>query len=272
MDWVADVLDPVHAHREGPLHDRQPRSPAQAGDVRVGRVSPCPASTCSSFRARRSCASTARRSSSSRPGRSRPDGGVVFKRRKVTVRLDCEHDATGPGGSGLDAGETVAVSTRSCSWGCSRSHATIVGLALRFRGAVLLLAAALVVVGLFAFRQLPIEAYPNPVPPLVEVITQPDGWSAEEVERYVTVPLEIGLAGHAGARSHPLAVALRAVATSSATSSGAPTTRTRARRSSTASSSSSCPNGMQAAALAVERDRRGVPLHASTARATRSTT
>src|ERR1700712_4714567 len=30
---------------------------------------------------------------------------------------------------------------------------------------------------------------------MVEIITQPDGWSAEEVERYVTVPLEIGLAG-----------------------------------------------------------------------------
>ena len=38
-----------------------------------------------------------------------------------------------------------------------------------------------------------------------------DGWSAEEVERYVTVPLEIGLAGHARARSHALAVALRAL-------------------------------------------------------------
>jgi cobalt-zinc-cadmium resistance protein CzcA len=33
---------------------------------------------------------------------------------------------------------------------------------------------------------------------MIEVITQPDGWSAEEVERYVTVPLEIGLAGMPG--------------------------------------------------------------------------
>ena len=31
------------------------------------------------------------------------------------------------------------------------------------------------------------------MPPLVEVITQPPGWSAEEVERYVTIPLEIGM-------------------------------------------------------------------------------
>ena len=45
---------------------------------------------------------------------------------------------------------------------------------------------------------LDIEAYPNPVPPMVEVITQPNGWSGEETERYITVPLEIGLAGMPG--------------------------------------------------------------------------
>jgi cobalt-zinc-cadmium resistance protein CzcA len=60
-------------------------------------------------------------------------------------------------------------------------------------GALLLLAG-----GLFAFRRLPIEAYPNPVPPLIEVIAQPPGWSAEETERYVTIPLEIGLSGMPG--------------------------------------------------------------------------
>ena len=71
----------------------------------------------------------------------------------------------------------------------------IVGFALRHRIAMLFVGAALVVCGLFAFRALPIEAYPNPVPPLVEVIAQPPGWSAEESERYVTIPLEIGLSG-----------------------------------------------------------------------------
>src|SRR5271170_2302097 len=63
---------------------------------------------------------------------------------------------------------------------------------------ILSAAVALVIVGLAAYKQLDIEAYPNPVPPMIEVITQPDGWSAEEVERYVTVPLEIGLAGMPG--------------------------------------------------------------------------
>ena len=74
----------------------------------------------------------------------------------------------------------------------------LVRLALENPIFTLLGAALLAVAGFFAYRQLDIEAYPNPVPPLVEVITQPDGWSGEEVERTVTVPLEIGLAGMPG--------------------------------------------------------------------------
>jgi cobalt-zinc-cadmium resistance protein CzcA len=74
----------------------------------------------------------------------------------------------------------------------------IVAFALRYRALVLVFGFALVVVGLIAFHALPIEAYPNPVPPMVEVIAQPPGWSAEETERYVTIPIEIGLAGMPG--------------------------------------------------------------------------
>jgi cobalt-zinc-cadmium resistance protein CzcA len=74
----------------------------------------------------------------------------------------------------------------------------LVAFALRAPVIVGALALLIIVTGLFAYRELDIEAYPNPVPPLVEVITQPNGWSAEEVERYVTVPLEIGLAGMPG--------------------------------------------------------------------------
>ena len=74
----------------------------------------------------------------------------------------------------------------------------IVSLALSKPWFVMLFAAVLAGAGLFAYSILDVEAYPNPVPPLVEVITQPDGWSAEEVERQVTVPLEIGLAGIPG--------------------------------------------------------------------------
>src|SRR5207253_8971488 len=44
--------------------------------------------------------------------------------------------------------------------------------------------------GLLAFRQLNIEAYPDPTPPMVDIITQSPGLSAEEIERYITIPIE----------------------------------------------------------------------------------
>src|SRR5499426_2978466 len=44
--------------------------------------------------------------------------------------------------------------------------------------------------GLIAFRQLNIEAYPDPTPPMVDVVTQSPGLSAEEIERYITIPIE----------------------------------------------------------------------------------
>src|SRR6184192_2567732 len=44
--------------------------------------------------------------------------------------------------------------------------------------------------GLLAFKQLNIEAYPDPTPPMVDVVTQSPGLSAEEIERYITIPIE----------------------------------------------------------------------------------
>jgi Cu/Ag efflux pump CusA len=63
---------------------------------------------------------------------------------------------------------------------------------------VILFALTLISIGLYSYSQLSIEAYPNPVPPLVEVIAQPPGWSAEETELYVTKPIEVGLSGMPG--------------------------------------------------------------------------
>ena len=71
----------------------------------------------------------------------------------------------------------------------------VVRAVLRMPAFVLLLAAGVLGIGLYCYKQLDIEAYPNPVPPMIEIITQPNGWSAEEVERYVTVPLENALNG-----------------------------------------------------------------------------
>src|ERR1700723_747784 len=74
----------------------------------------------------------------------------------------------------------------------------LVAYALRMPVIVLSVVTLIIAAGVVAYQRLDIEAYPNPVPPLVEIITQPDGWSAEEVERYVTIPLEIGLSGMPG--------------------------------------------------------------------------
>jgi cobalt-zinc-cadmium resistance protein CzcA len=53
----------------------------------------------------------------------------------------------------------------------------------------------LFVAGVIGFTKLNIEAYPDPVPPMVEVVTQYPGQSAEEIERYITIPIEVELAG-----------------------------------------------------------------------------
>src|SRR5690242_6059846 len=54
---------------------------------------------------------------------------------------------------------------------------------------------AVIIGGLVAFQQLNIEAYPDPTPPMVDIVTQSAGLSAEEIERYITIPLETQVAG-----------------------------------------------------------------------------
>ncbi len=49
--------------------------------------------------------------------------------------------------------------------------------------------------GVVSFINLNIEAYPDPVPPLVDIVTQSSGQSAEEMERYITIPIEVQMAG-----------------------------------------------------------------------------
>ena len=52
--------------------------------------------------------------------------------------------------------------------------------------------------GLIAFTRLNIEAYPNPAPVILEITAQAAGLSAEEMERYYTIPMEVGLAATPG--------------------------------------------------------------------------
>jgi cobalt-zinc-cadmium resistance protein CzcA len=76
----------------------------------------------------------------------------------------------------------------------------IIELALKQRLLTVVLFVATLVGGVAAFRVLNIEAYPDPVPPLVDVIVQSPGSSAEEVERYITIPIETQIAGLPNAR------------------------------------------------------------------------
>jgi cobalt-zinc-cadmium resistance protein CzcA len=71
----------------------------------------------------------------------------------------------------------------------------VVGAALHQRVLVIILSLALIVGGLFAYKKLNIEAYPDPVPPLVDIVTQNFGQSSEEIERYISIPIEVQMSG-----------------------------------------------------------------------------
>jgi len=70
--------------------------------------------------------------------------------------------------------------------------------ALTRRPLVLLGLLVFVAAGTFAFFRLNIEAYPNPAPVILEITAQSPGLSAEEMERYFTIPIEVGLAATPG--------------------------------------------------------------------------
>jgi cobalt-zinc-cadmium resistance protein CzcA len=71
----------------------------------------------------------------------------------------------------------------------------VIAFALRQRVLMVVLLVFVFGVGIASFTKLNIEAYPDPVPPLVDVVTQNRGQSAEEIERYITIPIEVQMAG-----------------------------------------------------------------------------
>jgi cobalt-zinc-cadmium resistance protein CzcA len=71
----------------------------------------------------------------------------------------------------------------------------IVQSALQNRFLVLMLTAMVVVVGAVSFSRMPVDAYPDLSPPMVEIITQWGGHAAEEVERLVSLPIEVEMNG-----------------------------------------------------------------------------
>ena len=71
----------------------------------------------------------------------------------------------------------------------------IVQFALRQRFLILMLMVFLAVGGAVSFAHMPVDAYPDLSPPMVEIITQWPGHAAEEVERLITLPTEIEMNG-----------------------------------------------------------------------------
>src|SRR5580698_5372775 len=71
----------------------------------------------------------------------------------------------------------------------------IVQFALRQRLLVLLFTVFIIIGGVISFHHMPVDAYPDLSPPMVEVITQWPGHAAEEIERLVTVPTEVEMNG-----------------------------------------------------------------------------
>src|SRR6202040_1331272 len=67
--------------------------------------------------------------------------------------------------------------------------------ALRQRFLVLMLVVLVTVAGALSFQRMPVDAYPDLSPPMVEIITQWPGHAAEEIERLVTLPLEVAMNG-----------------------------------------------------------------------------
>jgi cobalt-zinc-cadmium resistance protein CzcA len=75
---------------------------------------------------------------------------------------------------------------------------SLIAACLSRRPLVLIGFAAFLGIGAGAFSVLNIEAYPDPAPPIIEIIAQYPGQSPEEVERYVTIPIEIAVASTPG--------------------------------------------------------------------------
>src|ERR1700723_4156444 len=69
----------------------------------------------------------------------------------------------------------------------------IVAFGLTHRPIIVLAVLLFIGGGLVAFSKLNVEAYPNPAPVILEITAQAPGLSAEEMERYYTIPMEIGV-------------------------------------------------------------------------------
>jgi len=77
---------------------------------------------------------------------------------------------------------------------------SLIAFCLSRRPLVVIAFGVFLALGTVAFMRLNIEAYPDPAPPIIEIIAQNPGQSPEDMERYVTIPIEIAVASTPGLR------------------------------------------------------------------------
>jgi cobalt-zinc-cadmium resistance protein CzcA len=75
---------------------------------------------------------------------------------------------------------------------------TLIHVLLRNRLLILVLCLLLFAAGFFSYRRLPVDAFPDVTPALVQVFTETEGLAPEEVEKYVTHPVEVAMNGLPG--------------------------------------------------------------------------
>jgi len=116
-----------------------------------------------------------------------------------------------PAGGPPRDGDGASLGIRSDAWTHEVAHAEaeaaarkpsfvnrIVAMSLRQRLLVVLGAVAIAALGIWSFKRLPVDAYPDLSPPMVELVTQWPGHAAEEVERLITAPVELQMNGLPG--------------------------------------------------------------------------
>src|SRR5512134_3173653 len=75
---------------------------------------------------------------------------------------------------------------------------TLIAFVLRNRLMMLVLGGLVLAAGTYSYRQLPVDAFPDVSPNLVQVFTLTEGLAPEEVEKYVTYPVEAAMTGLPG--------------------------------------------------------------------------
>src|SRR3989339_1754180 len=72
---------------------------------------------------------------------------------------------------------------------------TLIAFVLRNRLLMLVLGGLVLAAGTYSYTRLPVDAFPDVTPNLVQVFTETGGLAPEEVEKYVTYPVEVAMNG-----------------------------------------------------------------------------